>query len=137
MNRQNECMNMNETRKANLRRIISKATPSGQVADFARKYSLDPSYISQLLNEHRNIGEKSARNIEAKLGLELLDLDKPIGDQDSLEAATALAMQAGPEVLKLLEHYMKAPPELRAGALRLLGVPESLRNEQSPQKPGK
>ena len=35
---------------------------------FARKYGLDSTYLSQLLNGHRNLGEKAARNLEAKLG---------------------------------------------------------------------
>ncbi|MFT0140748.1 hypothetical protein ACEK07_45985 [Alcanivoracaceae bacterium MT1] len=38
-------------------------------AEFARRYGLEPSYISQLLGGHRGFGEKSARNIESKVGL--------------------------------------------------------------------
>ncbi|AON05432.1 S24 family peptidase [Pseudomonas aeruginosa] len=37
--------------------------------DFAEKHNLDASYISQLLNGHRPMGEKAARNLEAKIGL--------------------------------------------------------------------
>jgi transcriptional regulator with XRE-family HTH domain len=37
--------------------------------DFAAKYDLDASYLSQILNGHRNLGEKAARTLETKIGL--------------------------------------------------------------------
>ena len=37
--------------------------------DFAEQYNLDASYLSQLLNGHRSLGEKAAANLEAKIGL--------------------------------------------------------------------
>ena len=43
----------NEERKANLKRLINNTGQS--VAEFCRENDLDPSYISQLLNGHRNI----------------------------------------------------------------------------------
>lgn len=46
-------------------------------AEFGRKYGLEPSYISQLLGGHRGFGERSARNIEQKMGLPAGTLDKP------------------------------------------------------------
>ena len=58
-------MNMNTTRLDALRREI-RNFPT--VAAFARHYELDSTYLSQLLNGHRNLGEKAARNLEAKLG---------------------------------------------------------------------
>ena len=49
--------------------MLKKINASGNsVADFCRSHDLDPSYISQLLNGHRNIGEKAARKIEALRG---------------------------------------------------------------------
>jgi phage repressor protein C with HTH and peptisase S24 domain len=60
-------MATSEDRKATLKRLINASGNS--VADFCRSHDLDPSYISQLLNGHRNIGEKAARKIEAKSGL--------------------------------------------------------------------
>ncbi len=37
--------------------------------EFADQYNLDASYLSQLLNGHRSLGEKAAANLEAKIGL--------------------------------------------------------------------
>ena len=62
-----------ENRKLALKRLINASGNS--VADFCRSHDLDPSYISQLLNGHRNIGEKAARKIEEKAGLETGFLD--------------------------------------------------------------
>jgi SOS-response transcriptional repressor LexA len=36
-------------------------------ASVARKYGVDASYLSQILNKHRGFGEKAARNLEEKL----------------------------------------------------------------------
>lgn len=40
----------------------------GQIAAFAKLYGIDPTYISQLLKDHRPLGEKAARTMEEKLG---------------------------------------------------------------------
>jgi len=37
--------------------------------EFAEQHNLDASYLSQLLNGHRSLGEKAAANLEAKIGL--------------------------------------------------------------------
>ena len=37
--------------------------------DFANQHGLDASYLSQILNGHRNLGEKAAANLEDKIGL--------------------------------------------------------------------
>lgn len=63
-----------EERKANLKRLINNKGKS--VAEFCRENDLDPSYISQLLNGHRNIGEKAARKIEEKANLKKGILDE-------------------------------------------------------------
>lgn len=63
-----------EERKVNLKRLINNTGKN--VAEFCRENDLDPSYISQLLNGHRNIGEKAARKIEEKARLEIGILDK-------------------------------------------------------------
>jgi phage repressor protein C with HTH and peptisase S24 domain len=49
-----------------LRRLVEA---EGKIVEFARKFDLDASYISQLLNGHRGFGERSARKIEQKMGL--------------------------------------------------------------------
>ncbi|CAM5186517.1 hypothetical protein OURE66S_01222 [Oligella ureolytica] len=57
---------INENRIQNLRCLVNKA---GSIAQLARDYSgLDATYISQLLNGHRNFGEKAARKMELTLG---------------------------------------------------------------------
>jgi phage repressor protein C with HTH and peptisase S24 domain len=66
-------MDMNAIRVANLARL---ASAEKNKATFARKYGLDPTYLSQILTGHRSIGEKSARNLEEKLNLDPFTLDK-------------------------------------------------------------
>jgi SOS-response transcriptional repressor LexA len=45
------------------------------IAAFARHYQLDVTYVSQLLNGHRNIGERAARSLEGKFGWPSLTMD--------------------------------------------------------------
>jgi len=54
--------------------------------DFANQFGLDASYLSQLLNGHRQLGEKAAATLEAKIDLLPGTLVAP--DQ-SIEAAPA------------------------------------------------
>jgi SOS-response transcriptional repressor LexA len=55
-------MNIQDNRVKNLRRFIET---HGTAAAVARKFDgVDASYLSQILNRHRNFGERSARNIE-------------------------------------------------------------------------
>jgi SOS-response transcriptional repressor LexA len=56
-----------------LRRLVNE---HGSQAEFARKFGLDASYISQILSGHRGFGERSARNFESKIGLPPGSLDK-------------------------------------------------------------
>lgn len=56
-----------------MKQLVLKA---GGIAEFAKQFSrgdadkpIDPTYISQLLNGHRNFGEKAARNMEKRAGL--------------------------------------------------------------------
>ena len=66
-------MNIQTLRLTALRTEIGKF-PS--LAAFARHYGLDKTYISQLINGHRNLGEKAARNLETKLGWPPLTMDR-------------------------------------------------------------
>ena len=53
-------------RVAKLKDLIGEQS----IAAFCRKFEkIDPNYISQILNGHRNFGEKAARTMEEKLGL--------------------------------------------------------------------
>ncbi|MPS27579.1 MAG: hypothetical protein E2576_11100 [Alcaligenaceae bacterium] len=73
-------MDIHKLRRDNLIAVL-EASGTKTIAEFAERYDLDASYLSQLRNTHRNIGEKSARNLELKLGLEpgFLDRATPSG----------------------------------------------------------
>lgn len=58
-------MDINELRIKALRRVMGRASQK----DFANEYGLDASYLSQLLNGHRKLGEKAAATLEGKIGL--------------------------------------------------------------------
>lgn len=61
-----------EFRRARLEQLIAGGSgpiQKGQIAEFARLHGLDATYLSQLLNRHRALGEKAARNIEEKVAL--------------------------------------------------------------------
>lgn len=61
-----------DIRRQNLKKLISAYFKDQ--SDFADKADMDASYLSQMLNGHRNIGEKTARKIEHKLGTDLMSL---------------------------------------------------------------
>lgn len=65
-------MDIREIRRLRLKWHVEQEPTA---AAFARKYGLNESYITQLLNQHRPMGEKSARNLEAAMGLEPYTLD--------------------------------------------------------------
>lgn len=66
-------MDIHTVRLRALREEISKFPT---LAAFARHYGLDTTYISQLLHGHRNMGEKAARKLEAKLGWAPMTMDR-------------------------------------------------------------
>ena len=50
------------------------------IAAFCRKFEkIDATYISQILNGHRNFGEKAARTMEERLGLPVGWFDRNSG----------------------------------------------------------
>lgn len=67
---------INLFRVANLRHIIS----GRKLTEFADIHGLDSSYLSQILNGHRSLGEKAARKMEAQIGIEAGSLDIPAYD---------------------------------------------------------
>ncbi len=67
-------MDIYETRIKNLREIIG----DNQLKDFADAFELDASYLSQLLNGHRRMGERAAMSLEKKLGLATGDLGRSL-----------------------------------------------------------
>lgn len=78
-------METNEKRIVVLKRIIGDM----QLKDFANRYDIDPSYLSQVLNGHRNLGERAARNMETKISLLPGTLENPIVDPDGSSVVTS------------------------------------------------
>jgi len=74
-------MDMSQLRIAALRQVMGDMTQK----DFADKYDLNASHLSQLLTGHRALGERAARNLEVKIGLAQGTLVSP-----SPEAETGL-----------------------------------------------
>ena len=70
-------MDINQLRVRALKAVMAGASQK----DFANQHGLDASYLSQILNGHRNLGEKAAATLEDKIGL----------------AAGSLVSQAAPE----------------------------------------
>ncbi|MBP0943114.1 XRE family transcriptional regulator [Pseudomonas alliivorans] len=58
-------MDINQLRIKALRQVMGQLSQK----DFADLHGLDASYLSQLLNGHRKLGEKAAANLETKIGL--------------------------------------------------------------------
>lgn len=66
-------------RLENLKILLKKLEQEKGLNSFAkigREYDLNPSYLSQLINGSRDLGERAARNIEQKIGLPVFYLDK-------------------------------------------------------------
>ncbi len=58
-------MNISQLRVEALRALIGDL----KTKEFADRHNLDASYLSQLLNGHRSLGDKAAKNLEDKIGL--------------------------------------------------------------------
>ena len=74
-------MDIKLVRRLNLKAVLDNAMQLGiatNAADFCKQKNVEPSYISQLINGHRNIGERSARNLEHNLGLNPGALDEEV-----------------------------------------------------------
>ena len=88
-------MDISGIRIKNLARLIGNPDKHGAVAQFAKKHDLDPTYIRQLLGGHRNMGERSARNFEEKIGLDERYLDRlDIEDSKASARFSAAAHEA-------------------------------------------
>lgn len=83
-------MDINQIRVKALRAVMAGATQK----DFANQHGLDASYLSQILNGHRNLGEKAAANLEEKIGLApgtLVVPEASTADADQQKVATTAA----------------------------------------------
>lgn len=104
---QNSFMDIQTVRINNLKAKIAATADS--TADFARKFNLDASYISQVLNRHRGFGEKAARTFEEKAGMIRGELDTTkdeSGSQDQLYSIfNALDPEHQQRVLETAQAY--------------------------------
>lgn len=76
-------MTSKEFRYSHLIRIL---TEYGTIEAMAKACSMNPAYISQMKNKTRGIGDKTARNIEAALGMREGEMDIPFAEStDSTE----------------------------------------------------
>jgi transcriptional regulator with XRE-family HTH domain len=73
-------MDMADIRRRNLQLLVDKYESQQEVADIVK---ISPQYLSQLLSGHRNIGEKTARKIEAAVKIPRLTLDIEPGMSES------------------------------------------------------
>lgn len=88
-------------RLKNLKLLVANA-PS--IAAFSRNHGLDQTYISQLLNGYRQIGEKAARKLEDKIGLQPDWLDREAGaDQSPLALQDVLLTPRQRAMLRLFD----------------------------------
>lgn len=74
----NNC-DVRDVRRRRLAELIGDVARRGAVAEFARTHGLNDTYLRQLLNGHRSLGEKAARRMEREIGLspKFLDGDEP------------------------------------------------------------
>lgn len=135
-----------EVRRINFTAAVDSA---GGVEPFCKKFEMNPDYVRQLLrgsdgkeSSGRNIGSRSARSIEARLGMAENQLDQaPMAaaemqgaEADDLESVryvlaalfTTLAFSRPDEVPVVARALKSAPERLQAKGLipELLGVLE-------------
>lgn len=108
-------MDTSEVRVKNLADVIGNPGKHGEVAKFARKYDLDPTFIRQILSGHRNMGERAARNFEEKLGLDKGSLDRAENKDAAISArfenaahlARTLSAEDQDFLAAVIEQYVK------------------------------
>lgn len=93
-------MDINTLRVAALKRLIGGM----QLKEFAERHDLDASYLSQILNGHRKLGEKAAGTLEERLGLPPFSLVYPREEAELLPGALAGSARGkeGPSSIDLI-----------------------------------
>lgn len=112
-------MDMKTLRVEALRRVIGQLSQK----EFADQHDLDASYLSQILNGHRGLGEKAALNLEKKIGLAPGVLVNPGGYgsnviegeftrqdvvRDQSPAYQAMQQTASPKAIAVIEKLARA-----------------------------
>lgn len=107
-------MDIKTLRVEALRRVIGSLTQK----EFAEHHDLDASYLSQILNGHRGLGEKAALSLEQKIGLQPGTLVNPNGQGRNLiegdvvrevpPVYEALQSQASPRSIAVIEKLARA-----------------------------
>lgn len=87
---QHRRMDMNKLRVEALVRIMRGMSNT----EFADRYDLNASYLSQILNGHRPLGERAAANMEKKIGLAPGTLSRPEPPVGELDAN----VEPGPDI---------------------------------------
>lgn len=95
-------------RQQNLSRLLTRYRRQQAMAD---AIGMSVQYLNQLFLGKRNLGEKMARKIETKLGLERGWLDVPEGEEMTPnEVAATLLKKMTPDQVKLLLQYQRLSP---------------------------
>lgn len=89
-------MDIKQLRVRALRRLIGQ----DPLKEFAEKHDLDASYLSQILNGHRGMGEKAAAKMAAKIGVAESILVSPAFalEDESADADSLTGPASGSEV---------------------------------------
>lgn len=111
-------MDTNKLRVDALKAVMAGASQK----DFANQHGLDASYLSQILNGHRNLGEKAAATLEQKIGLAAGALVSPASKPDPVETPTA-PRSAADLVKEMLAKTGKGLSDIARG--RLIAVAEA------------
>jgi hypothetical protein len=87
---------MHEIRRKNVARLVDHYTTQQALADALQT---SPGYIYQIVSGYRNVGERSARNIEASTGMPEGWLDQPHPPDTSADqpAATSRPIKEDPD----------------------------------------
>ncbi|WP_434575013.1 hypothetical protein J3P88_10205 [Pseudomonas sp. Z3-6] len=141
-------MDMKTLRVEALRRVIGQISQK----EFADQHDLDASYLSQILNGHRGLGEKAALNLEKKIGLAPGVLVNPGGYgsnviegeftrqdvvRDQSPAYQAMQQSASPKAIAVIEKLARAAAKgrLKESDLVLLEGIAALLEKANAEKP--
>lgn len=122
-------MDINQARVKALKAVMAGASQK----DFANLHGIDASYLSQLLNGHRNLGEKAAATLEEKIGLSAGTLVAPVGDTGATTPQAPATSSTTDLVRQMLTKVKGLSPEARE---RIVAATEEPRDEPTGYIPG-